>query len=714
METATPRRAFYGLLRAIAEEHSILEVENASLRSRLGMCENVADEWDEWRPALVGERRAFFPREGASSANSMGCSSTGTERDFHGICPVEAAGYHEAADVVLIDEVAGPAQELTCANGEQLPDIRDSSVQPLSGARSDVKQIQLSATNADLDPQLAIQRVSLRLGISSNEHVTALHLHRTMRSLGGCKFALQIWDGFLTDVHKAYGVADLDRKTTSEMLDKVSSFLGGASFSSTKRRRHTPVRGREAKVTVATLVNAMSASQESNLKRMSAEHVEIIRNLRNVLFACDTNLLIAELTHVQVDDLCSSIPMDAVDQLEPAVAVAVILNGFVIGWQADKGFEHWLGWEWTNAAFTFVFLLEFLLRLSKHGLHGSMFGREKFWNMFDIVILSLSLLDIVLTFLDEMTSDFIGVLRILRICRLMRLVRVFRLRIMRDLTIMVMGLLSGLKTLFWAFILLFVIIYILAVCMVTVLKDDAFPREHGEPWQSEWPFSSVSWSMLVIFRCFTGDCVDGWGCPLVQRFTASYGWPFVVAYLMSFVLVSFGLFNLIVGLYVENTLAAGRMDDAANKRLAVKIAHKTRELLAKFCLAQATCDGHGLVNAEDVQRKLSSFDASKLNVEDNDMVVTKEVFLLAIQDEGVQKLMDDLDIPSDRAYLFDIFDTQRSGQLLVTELVYGLLKVRGGPKKSDIVAVLLAVQATQRQVVKVKAILQEVIGETVG
>merc|ERR1712113_544524 len=80
------------------------------------------------------------------------------------------------------------------------------------------------------------------------------------------------------------------------------------------------------------------------------------------------------------------------------------------------------------------------------------------------------------------------------------------------------------------------------------------------------------------------------------------------------------------------------------------------------------------------------------------MSVSKDLFLFIIQDPEVQSIMDDLDIPPERADLFDILDADGSGDLEVTELVQGLLKVRGEARKSDAVASLLAVRATQDMV----------------
>ena len=55
--------------------------------------------------------------------------------------------------------------------------------------------------------------------------------------------------------------------------------------------------------------------------------------------------------------------------------------------------------------------------------------------------------------------------------------------------------------------------------------------------------------------------------------------------------------------------------------------------------------------------------------------------------------MDDLELPPDRATLFDSIDADGSGTLQLGELVQGLLKIRGELNKSDTVAALLATKA---------------------
>merc|ERR1712159_446154 len=60
--------------------------------------------------------------------------------------------------------------------------------------------------------------------------------------------------------------------------------------------------------------------------------------------------------------------------------------------------------------------------------------------------------------------------------------------------------------------------------------------------------------------------------------------------------------------------------------------------------------------------------------------------------------MDDLEIPPDRAHLFDILDADGSADLEVAELVQGLLRVRGEARKSDVIGVVLAVRKLQDMV----------------
>ena len=118
-----------------------------------------------------------------------------------------------------------------------------------------------------------------------------------------------------------------------------------------------------------------------------------------------------------------------------------------------------------------------------------------------------------------------------------------------------------------------------------------------------------------------------------------------------------------------------------------------------------------LLRSEDDSAEVSHLEISpnKTVFTDEDVhegiAITKDLFLLVIQDRGVQQLMDELDLPPDRANLFEIIDADGSGTLRISELVQGLLKIRGEISKSDAIAALLATKA-------VYSMLEEIREET--
>ena len=207
-------------------------------------------------------------------------------------------------------------------------------------------------------------------------------------------------------------------------------------------------------------------------------------------------------------------------------------------------------------------------------------------------------------------------------------------------------------------------------------------------------FSDIPQTMFTAFRCFTGECTNDYGRPLAVILKDAFGWPFVMGYIVSYMLVSMGIFNVILAVYVDITMKAAKENDAVTaeqySRESVRVARATRELLKKFQAAYHTF--HEMEDSPDNGERLAQMkqplQKSKMLARDgmNDMEITKEMFLLIIQDRGVQRLMNDLDLPPDRANMFEIIDADGSGTLQLAELLHGLLKMRGDISKSDAVA----------------------------
>merc|ERR1719258_119804 len=94
------------------------------------------------------------------------------------------------------------------------------------------------------------------------------------------------------------------------------------------------------------------------------------------------------------------------------------------------------------------------------------------WNVFDAIILLTALGSwVTLVVAPDLDASPLTILRTIRLTRLSRLIRIFRLKAMRELNIMVRGLLAGFKTLFWAIVLLFTMVYIVSVFLVVTIGE---------------------------------------------------------------------------------------------------------------------------------------------------------------------------------------------------------------------------------------------------
>eukprot|EP00913_Durusdinium_trenchii_P031681 g29667.t1 len=186
-------------------------------------------------------------------------------------------------------------------------------------------------------------------------------------------------------------------------------------------------------------------------------------------------------------------------------------------------------------------------------------------------------------------------------------------------------------------------------------------------------------TMFTAFRCFTGECVNHQGHSITSLLADEFGVIFILSFVASYMLVTMGIFNVILAVYVDITMKAAK-----------------EELLKKFAAAHR--DFMAMEEAFDFTGK--NFNPMPALFTDDDVheqiEISKELFLVVIQDHSVQRLMDDLDLPPDRANLFEVIDADGSGTLHITELVQGLLKIRGDISKSDTVASLLATKAVQR------------------
>merc|ERR1719183_1920355 len=142
----------------------------------------------------------------------------------------------------------------------------------------------------------------------------------------------------------------------------------------------------------------------------------------------------------------------------------------------------------------------------------------------------------------------------------------------RELWLLVGGLVNSIKALAWICLVLVLLLYVCGVVVTTQIgqNDEVYgdgPSYDGEVWPYKEYFGSVFKSMFTLFQVMT---LDGW-CDDIVRHILFFQPMIAFFFIMFLVLTAFGLVNVVIGVIVENTLAAATVaDQAVEKEQATK------------------------------------------------------------------------------------------------------------------------------------------------
>jgi hypothetical protein len=385
--------------------------------------------------------------------------------------------------------------------------------------------------------------------------------------------------------------------------------------------------------------------------------------------------------------------------------------------------------------------------VSLFGCAEHFLGPDWCWSWFDFVVVLFALLDSTMTIVnalgdgDSVNLQRFTIVRLFRLVRVARLVKLLRLKAFQELAIMINGIVGGLKTLFWAIIFLLVVVYSMGILMRQLFDPASQTYECKEAVAKglmdefgDFPagvncnrgaytldiygptlFSSVSRSMLTIFNCFTAGCEAPNGTPLLWHMWDTHGALFIAFYTVTFIFVTFGIFNLILAIFVENTLAYARSNEqkrcASRNKENMQHAKQLQQLLVKICTV--TDDGGenaafaskgsdvGLRKSLKGIIKGTSMSGSEGDDQLQDshlhLRVDRATFECAMELPDVCHLMEALDVSeSSRDKLFEVIDADGNGYLTVTELAEGIMRLRGPADKGDIVANALMLRSMQQ------------------
>jgi len=404
--------------------------------------------------------------------------------------------------------------------------------------------------------------------------------------------------------------------------------------------------------------------------------------------------------------------------LSPVVAVVIFANALCAGVSEDFYKGH-IFWNVMEVSFTFFFVLELIIDLKAEGVSEHFFGIDYAWSWFDFIIVLMALTDTVQIFLDVFTdlSDGLDlnkftIMRLARVVRVARLMKILRLKMFEELTLMISGVVGGMRTLFWAFVLLLLLIYTLGILMRQVTRDVSECGPSGQGCSlSELQlhkdhkelFGTVFRSMFTVFRCFTEGCTTRDGTQLPVVLWDTHGWVFVCGYILSLIFVIFGVFNVITAVFVENVLAGAKHDE--QKR---RMARHGASLLLADDLRNLV---HKILNGAkslDPTKSQASFTNRMTKHVSSSTTITKHIFERLVLQPDVQQALENLEVSVyERGKLFDFLDADGDGELGVDEMVEGILRLRGPLEKGDVVSSSLILRYVQRDISLVDAKITE-------
>jgi hypothetical protein len=404
---------------------------------------------------------------------------------------------------------------------------------------------------------------------------------------------------------------------------------------------------------------------------------------------------ILESTGADLNENHETTKCDLLGFVDSCSGVAILLNALHIGGQANCAMTSnpcYMSVEMMNTidlVFALGFTFELIIRRGFAGSWSTFFWthEDASWHIFDSVVVGLSLVSFVIAAIgaDDGGSGLFSLFRLLRVLRLARVARFFR--IFKQLTVMLMSLFDGMKTLVWAAMLLSLILYMIAILVVFTneeliysLRDTSFAGL----------VESLPMVMYVLFECMSEGCGNNIVRPLVDE--TGYRSLVLVFYPLFTVFTVFGVLNLFTAMFVDNTMEAARVNedrlrqsrDNQSKLLASKIQKLVEVMIAE---EKAAATEKGLPE-EPVDGA----------AEGEGEILTKQTFQRALQNPDVRKLLSGMDISdTDHVLLFDVLDADGSGNLSVSEIVQGLVQVQAPARALDIVAVRLGMRAMQRQ-----------------
>jgi len=358
------------------------------------------------------------------------------------------------------------------------------------------------------------------------------------------------------------------------------------------------------------------------------------------------------------------------------VMVAILANSVYLGFDADLQVQNSFRRvrnrpeevvpPVADVVFPVIFVVELVIRLGAE--RWALFeGEEKWWNMFDIVLVLNSGLEAFWPF-----ANF-SFLRILRVFRLVRIVRVVRnIKSLKSLRTMVFALINSFVSLMWAFVMICLIIFVFSILFCNgvaahynVVADELNGAEITEvDLQAMKHFGSLWATCVSLFCAVTGG--NDWMLygEILRTLRNDENditgelYFLVFGFYVAFCMV--GLLNVVTGIFVDSAVST-RTEDEVVDAFTDQMQARCREV--KRIFSEADKDGKGSLTFEQLQEHLSN--------------------------PWVEAYFHGLEIdPNEAAIIFTLMDVDHDGTVSADEFIKGTMKLKGSAKSVDMLLLM--------------------------
>eukprot|EP00929_Paragymnodinium_shiwhaense_P091234 TRINITY_DN51254_c0_g1_i2.p1 TRINITY_DN51254_c0_g1~~TRINITY_DN51254_c0_g1_i2.p1 ORF type:complete len:653 (+),score=118.89 TRINITY_DN51254_c0_g1_i2:109-2067(+) len=349
---------------------------------------------------------------------------------------------------------------------------------------------------------------------------------------------------------------------------------------------------------------------------------------------------------------------------EACFAVAILANSIAVGIEVNEVLIHphagvSASFAPMNYTFSFVFIVELLCRVCAQG-RGFFCSSQWSWNYFDLAIVSASVLEVVS---EAMGANTLGsgmggrgarIIRVLRITRFIRILRVARVvRFVRALRQLIHSIVCTLQEVVWAFVLMFIVIYIFAIVFAQAVSGKALETGQVPTGRLQEFWGTVPKSMWVLFMSISGGV--NWQ-EVVEPLQEVWP-PLVLVFSFYVTFTVFAMLNVITGVFCESAIAAARTD--ADHVCQEHLLHKSTYMQSvKNLFTKIGQSGEG-ITYDDLEEFLSDEMAPG--------------FFAAL----------DIDI-SDVWTLFKLLDENESRIVNLEEFVAGCFRLKGDARSLDV------------------------------